>query len=552
MHVGSEQTRTDRPLLTRWFSSHKLPFVRAAEQLARREVIAARTRQQLQRFQTVAAEQICAYCLQPLAPAHVRQEEIRLTEEVRQSEELLAQATCELNQAEAQYRSLQQQLDASLEIRDQIDQHMKKLTIHLQAGILAEQDLAGQCRQAYLDLPSAFQRAVSQQESPDWNAAAYPTSHDLSQLTQSLEELRQHLANTTRSLRAHQQTIQRLETQLRRSTTTHHALQQQMQALNDRVTIATGRLAGLTVVHDAAQRTVPAQWRELAAEALIDLVTRIEAERDQLGSAGADSGQHDLERVLDRQRECQSQRDLVCQQLAAIPAEACCAGQDVERSIQDATRTLKRSEQELQKAREKESRASADRDNRAAMLRKLRDAQQHEIHWKHLAALLGRDGLQRDLLRSAEKAIVEYANAILDRLAGGQLYVELAQPTAGRSGAPKVLDLLARTTSSTSAVQDVAFLSGSQKFRVAVALSLAIGQFASNTRRPVQAVIIDEGFGCLDAVNRQVMIQELQNLRGHLKRILLVSHQDEFASAFPDGYHCSLVDGTTRLTPFHP
>jgi DNA repair exonuclease SbcCD ATPase subunit len=61
-------------------------------------------------------------------------------------------------------------------------------------------------------------------------------------------------------------------------------------------------------------------------------------------------------------------------------------------------------------------------------------------------------------------------------------------------------------------------------------------------------VIIDEGFGCLDRAGRQVMIQELQNLRGHLKSILLGSHQEEFADAFPDGYRFELIDGETRVS----
>jgi DNA repair exonuclease SbcCD ATPase subunit len=46
------------------------------------------------------------------------------------------------------------------------------------------------------------------------------------------------------------------------------------------------------------------------------------------------------------------------------------------------------------------------------------------------------------------------------------------------------------------------------------------------------------------------MIQELQNLRGHLKCILLVSHQEEFADAFADGYRFELADGMTRVTRF--
>jgi len=94
----------------------------------------------------------------------------------------------------------------------------------------------------------------------------------------------------------------------------------------------------------------------------------------------------------------------------------------------------------------------------------------------------------------------------------------------------------------------VAFLSGSQRFRVAVSLALGIGRFACGEHRPIESVIIDEGFGCLDREGRQVMIQELHNLRDFLKRILLVSHQEEFADAFENSYHFELVNGSTRVT----
>jgi DNA repair exonuclease SbcCD ATPase subunit len=63
-------------------------------------------------------------------------------------------------------------------------------------------------------------------------------------------------------------------------------------------------------------------------------------------------------------------------------------------------------------------------------------------------------------------------------------------------------------------------------------------------------VIIDEGFGCLDSQGRQVMIQELQNLRGQMRCILLVSHQEDFAESFSDGYHFHLENGATRVRRF--
>jgi hypothetical protein len=33
--------------------------------------------------------------------------------------------------------------------------------------------------------------------------------------------------------------------------------------------------------------------------------------------------------------------------------------------------------------------------------------------------------------------------------------------------------------------------------------------------------------------------------------VILVSHQDEFADAFPDGYRFEILGGTTVAEPFH-
>ena len=47
------------------------------------------------------------------------------------------------------------------------------------------------------------------------------------------------------------------------------------------------------------------------------------------------------------------------------------------------------------------------------------------------------------------------------------------------------------------------------------------------------------------------MIAQLGDLQGVLARIILVSHQEEFADAFPDGYRFEIIDGATVARPFH-
>jgi DNA repair exonuclease SbcCD ATPase subunit len=86
-----------------------------------------------------------------------------------------------------------------------------------------------------------------------------------------------------------------------------------------------------------------------------------------------------------------------------------------------------------------------------------------------------------------------------------------------------------------------------QRFRVAVSLALAIGQYA-NGRGAGECVVIDEGFGSLDSDGQEIMIEELQRLKGIMQRIVLVSHQEAFANAFAHGYRFSLEHGQTRVS----
>jgi DNA repair exonuclease SbcCD ATPase subunit len=150
-------------------------------------------------------------------------------------------------------------------------------------------------------------------------------------------------------------------------------------------------------------------------------------------------------------------------------------------------------------------------------------------------------------MRQAEHGIVDFANAVLDRLSGGQFCLRLRGDDTGDADQALELEAFDRRRGQALALP---FLSGSQRFRVAVSLALGVGQYASRQHRPIESVIIDEGFGCLDREGRQVMIQELQNLRSQLRCILLVSHQEEFAEAFAEGYRFELTGGTTAVTRF--
>jgi DNA repair exonuclease SbcCD ATPase subunit len=303
---------------------------------------------------------------------------------------------------------------------------------------------------------------------------------------------------------------------------------------------------------------LPASWQAaiqpLDDETLSEQLKTWRGEADALGGAAA---RLDELRAAQTQQQARAQRlQSLAGAMEAVPEEArrspvelraqeAQAGERAEAAIRE-ERALRSEQQSLAETRQR--RAELEESQHKAA----HNAQLHRI----LADLLGRDKLQRFLLQQAEAGIVLNANHVLDRISGGTLRLELRRTEEneengdrrGRASTPKALDLVAFNTTTGEKPLPVYLLSGSQRFRVAVSLALGIGQFASQGARRIEAVIIDEGFGSLDQEGRREIIDELHNLKSVLKRIILVSHQEEFADAFPNRYAIELKDGTSTAS----
>jgi DNA repair exonuclease SbcCD ATPase subunit len=294
-------------------------------------------------------------------------------------------------------------------------------------------------------------------------------------------------------------------------------------------------------------KALPPAWREEAEKVGLRQLHGWDAERAALEAAGTDARGRELQQA--RLNVDVLQRDVAAleAQQETVPAEARQDPAAVRAQLAEAREADRHCDEELGHARQQRAQLEGYRRQRADLEREATEAEGELAADKLLAELLGRERLQLYLVRQAERQVVEHANAVLDRLSGGKLYLRLSGEANGDGTAAKALELEAYNRATGEKPINVAFLSGSQKFRVAVSLALGIGQYASRQHRPIEAVIIDEGFGCLDHQGRQVMIQELQNLRSQMRCILLVSHQEEFAEAFADGYHFQLEDGATRV-----
>ncbi len=462
--------------------------------------------------------------------------------------------------------------------------------------------LQGECCRAYDELPEEHRRRISPTPPGDWLTTEYPTGPDLERFRaestalpaarQRLQEAEEVLQkwSTLKSREADKRaTLERLQADLpanhesvRRTfselSLRHNTLESELKIQRGQLKETNADLDRLTGERDRTKeqldriavklkekdlerqhaekaiaanlKLLPPSWQTAAEMAGTAEYNQWDKERADLEASGADRRGQELQDARYKLDSFRQEKEVLESQQDAFPAETRRDPADIKTDLEKAKQAETLRDKDLTAARQQLARLEDNRKQREQIGEDFVRLEGEWTYQKTLAELLGKDRLQLYLVRQAEKQVVEYANAVLDRLSGGQLYLKLSGEANGEGNSARALDLEAYNRGTGEKPINVAFLSGSQKFRVAVSLALGIGQYASRQHRPIESVIIDEGFGCLDSQGRQVMIQELQNLRSQMRCILLVSHQEEFAEAFSDGYHFELESGATKVKRF--
>ncbi len=255
-----------------------------------------------------------------------------------------------------------------------------------------------------------------------------------------------------------------------------------------------------------------------------------------------------LTRAAERQTALDSKIEAASHQIERIPEALRISVGVAEALRKEAGERLRSAQQNRDEAREHVRALRATADARLGLESEYSSSRRNSVLFNRLGDLLGRTGLQALLMDEAIAGIGTLANETLNRISGGQLRLLLERETTGKGEDIKihVIDF-----GSSDDALDVAFLSGSQKFRVAVALAAGIGQYSAGVGR-IRSLIIDEGFGSLDDQGRQEMVDELHALSEVLDRVIVVSHQDDFQdrTLFPTGYVLRKVNQRTEVQRF--
>jgi exonuclease SbcC len=372
----------------------------------------------------------------------------------------------------------------------------------------------------------------------------FPSADDLATLDKELADVKQRLEALQRTADERQKSAALLRRQHDQAERERSALHKKLSGLETALMQQRERIHLGRQQLDPARAALPARWHYRADEldtAQIDSLAaecRQLVEKDALGK---------LERLRQAQKDQESVRNQLAQldaELEQLPAAARRPPADFEAALRQAKERENGLRAALGQLQAQQRQLQERQERREQLARSFRAADRERHLSARLAALLSRRHLQRHLLRQAEIGIVENTNRVLDRITAGELCVRLLPEEDNDDN--RALQLEAYKPAVRQSF-GLSFLSGSERFRVAIGLALGIGQYASRQHRAIESVIIDEGFGCLDRDNRRTMIDELDHLRGQLRCILLVSHQEEFADAFPEGYRFRFADGMTRV-----
>lgn len=584
--------------------AHQVVSQTAQNALAATEIMSVLAQSRLEeaenaqrRFEEVAHEAVCHFCGQELSPQHRGQEQTRLQLALENAQTALQKALCEQENAQSQAQNAAQSLKDAAESRAALERQISGGENDLSVEERAAKQAMARVEEAFVELSPAWKIRFESATAQVWQSP-FPTSSDL----QELETRAATLASCESGLiNAQAQARQRDDWQAQLGSLQGQIapLAGVWNPDSARETLAAAREneAAKSAAYDAFQRLAP--QLENAQKALKNARRALEDAETLETNAARESARweamgHEISRAyetinapapgeilaplwalnaanlrghlalwqeeiadLDRRdvralaqklaqlaseiARLESEIEGLQRQIAALPIEA---QRSVDAIREDAGALQSQAENLAQWREEKSHELAHLRRNfahKAALQIALQSAQLEWERWKTLAHLLGRDQLQRHLLREAENGIVDEANAVLDRISGGTLRLELiaqGQEVVGAHGDPKVLDVVAFHNEQSVLPP---FLSGSQRFRVAVALALAIGRYATRGSGAgrMKTVIIDEGFGSLDKIGRAEMIEELRELGTELQRVILVSHQEEFAEAFAHRFEIS-------------
>lgn len=152
--------------------------------------------------------------------------------------------------------------------------------------------------------------------------------------------------------------------------------------------------------------------------------------------------------------------------------------------------------------------------------------------YEELRVAFSKKGVPALIIETAIPEIEDEANALLTRITAGRMHIRFdTQRETVKGETVETLDIKIADELGTRPYEN---FSGGEQFRINFAVRIALSKLlARRAGAQLQTLVIDEGFGQLDASGRERLVEAINAIQQDFARILVVTHVEELRDAFP-------------------
>jgi exonuclease SbcC len=152
--------------------------------------------------------------------------------------------------------------------------------------------------------------------------------------------------------------------------------------------------------------------------------------------------------------------------------------------------------------------------------------------YEELRLAFGKKGVPAMIIEAAIPEIEDEANVLLSRMTGSRMHVRFdTQKETQKGDLTETLDIRIADELGTRPYENY---SGGEQTRVNFAVRVALSKLlARRAGAQLQTLVVDEGFGALDAMGRERLVEAIHAVQNDFERILVITHLDELKDVFP-------------------
>ncbi len=152
--------------------------------------------------------------------------------------------------------------------------------------------------------------------------------------------------------------------------------------------------------------------------------------------------------------------------------------------------------------------------------------------FQDLAEAFGKKGVQAMLIETAIPEIEREANRLLARMTDNQMHLTFEMQRDTKKG--DTVETLEIKIADALGTRTYDAFSGGEAMRVNFAIRVALSRLlAHRAGASLETLVIDEGFGALDATGRERFVEAITSVQQDFKRILVITHIEELKERFP-------------------